>query len=181
MSRRALVSLAGILGIVLILGVVSYAPAEGPAQKSPQPDSAGAARAAVTATPSTSAVIDSFVAERDSLMKVVLAKIAGHEEEPSEKVFKNIKVMKDVPAGRLLRIMNVGFGRSLGVSCGHCHVVGEWEKEDKNRKQITREMMAMNRTINDEILPKIANLESKKPVVNCTTCHRGQRKPATNL
>jgi len=41
--------------------------------------------------------------------------------------------------------------------------------------------MAMSRAINDSLLTRIANLESKKPQVTCTTCHRGQTKPATSM
>ena len=35
--------------------------------------------------------------------------------------------------------------------------------------------------INSELLPKIKNLKSDHPGVNCTTCHRGAVKPALNL
>jgi hypothetical protein len=35
--------------------------------------------------------------------------------------------------------------------------------------------------INGEMLKNIKNLKSENPVVNCTTCHRGQVKPALNL
>jgi hypothetical protein len=131
--------------------------------------------------PATSAPVDSFVADRDSLMKDVLQKIAGRENAPAESVFKNVKVMKSVPAGQLLRIMNSGFGRSLGVNCSHCHVAGHWADEDKAPKQITRDMIAMVRTINDTLLVRIKNLKSEKPGVGCVTCHRGQVKPARQM
>lgn len=124
---------------------------------------------------------DSFAAERDSLMNVVLHSIAGKENVAAESVFKDIKVLKGVPAGRLPRIMNLGYGRSLGVRCAHCHVQDQWEKDDKPQKQIARDMADLSRTLNTELLPKIKNLKSEHPVVNCTTCHRGQVKPATNL
>jgi hypothetical protein len=42
-------------------------------------------------------------------------------------------------------------------------------------------MMAMVDTLNTVMLPRIKNLKSEHPTVNCTTCHRGSRKPATNL
>jgi hypothetical protein len=114
-------------------------------------------------------------------MNAVLRDIAGRENQPAESVFKNIKMMKTVPAGRLLRIMNIGFGRSLGVGCAHCHVVGEWDKEDKQQKQIARDMSAMVSTINGRLLRDIPNLKSDRPTVNCTTCHRGDVKPALDL
>lgn len=107
--------------------------------------------------------------------------IAGKENEPAEKVFKNIQLLKGVPAGRLLRVMELGYARSLGVTCTHCHVPGAWEKDDKPTKQIAREMAAMVSAINNQYLKQIKNLKSDNPVVNCTTCHRGQTKPALNL
>ena len=107
--------------------------------------------------------------------------IAGQENKPAGEVFKNIQMLKAMPAGRLLRVMELGYARSLGVNCTHCHVAGEWEKEDKPTKQITRDMFAMVAAINNEQLKKIKNLKSPDPVINCTTCHRGQTKPALNL
>jgi hypothetical protein len=107
--------------------------------------------------------------------------IKGRETEPAEKVFKNIQTLKGVPAGRLLGIMEMGFARSLGVGCAHCHSPGKWEAEDKAQKQIAREMWTMMGKINGEQLKNIKNLQSATPTVNCTTCHRGQIKPALNL
>lgn len=107
--------------------------------------------------------------------------IAGQENKPAEEVFKNIQILKGMPAGRLLRVMEMGYARSLGVNCTHCHVADGWEKEDKPTKQIAREMHAMVGVINSEQLKKIKNLKGPDSIINCTTCHRGQTKPALNL
>ena len=107
--------------------------------------------------------------------------ITGKENQAAEQVFKNIQLLKGMPAGRLLAVMEVGYSKSLGVNCTHCHVAGQWEKEDKPTKQITRDMSAMAKAINTEYLKGIKNLKSPNPVVNCTTCHRGQVKPALNM
>ena len=164
------------------------AAAEGPGQPPPgpggmppggPPPGPGAMRPG--GPPPAGAAIDSFVAERDSLMKDVLQRIAGRENAPAESVFKNIKVLKGVPAGRIPRIMNMGFGHSLGVRCAHCHVENHWADEDKPQKQIAREMMAMVDTITSVMLPRIKNLKSEHPRVSCSTCHRGSRVPATSF
>lgn len=107
--------------------------------------------------------------------------ITGKENLPAEQVFKNIQILKGIPAGRLLRIMELGYSRSLGVNCTHCHVIDQWDKDDKPTKPIAREMLKMVQTINNDLLKPIKNLKGPNPVVNCTTCHRGQIKPALNL
>ena len=108
-------------------------------------------------------------------------RIAGREDKSAAEVFKNIQLLKAMPAGRLLKVMELGYSKSLGVNCGHCHVVDEWEKDDKPTKQVAREMIKMAATINNDYLKKIKNLKSENPIINCTTCHRGQIKPALNL
>ncbi|MBA3850027.1 MAG: hypothetical protein C0502_08530 [Opitutus sp.] len=143
-----------------------------------QPDAPAVAPAAATAAKLSP---EEIVAEREKYVQEVLAAIKGREKEPAEAVFKNIQRFKGVPAGRLPMIMNMGFSRSLGVSCTHCHMPGEWDKEDKPQKQIAREMAAMADKISRELLPAIKNLDSKQPTVNCTTCHRGEVRPALDL
>jgi hypothetical protein len=124
---------------------------------------------------------DTTAAVRDRMAKEVLASIAGHETEPAGQVFKNIKSLNAVPASRLVAIMNNGYGRSLGVTCAHCHVVGQWASDAKPEKQIARDMIAMAATINTQLLANIKNLKGPQPIVNCTTCHRGSVKPALNM
>jgi hypothetical protein len=107
--------------------------------------------------------------------------IKGREQEPAGTVFKNIQTMKGRPAGQLLAVMQMGYARSLGVDCTHCHVPEKWESDEKPQKQIARDMSAMVAKINGESLKGIKNLKSETPTINCTTCHRGQVKPALNL
>ncbi len=110
----------------------------------------------------------------------LLVQISGRENEPSEKVFKNIQRFNGIEAARLLRAMN-SFSRALGVSCAHCHILNQWEKDEQPVKQVAREMITLTRTINNDLLKKIPNLKSQNPSVTCTTCHRGQLTPEVNL
>ena len=110
--------------------------------------------------------------------------IKGKENEPAPTVFKNIQTpfIKSIPAGRLLAVMEIAYARLLGVTCTHCHTPEKWESDEKPQKQIARDMAAMMARINSpELLRGIKNLKSETPTINCTTCHRGETKPALNL
>jgi hypothetical protein len=139
-----------------------------------------AAPSTASPAPQTASAAD-IAAERAFFAAEVKKAIAGKEKEPAETVFKNVQVMKGMPAERLLRAMEFGFGPALGVSCTHCHMPGKWESDEDPTKKIAREMMAMNRAINDQHLKKIEGLKGPNPAVSCTTCHRGQVKPATSM
>jgi hypothetical protein len=172
--RRILVGLAAVVFMVLaslsfIHSVDAQPPGGGPPGAGGRPPGGGP----------QAAPIDSFAAERDSLTRELLAKYKGREKAPAESVFKNIKILKGITVESLLGRMNRGYGRSLGVRCQHCHVLGHWEEEDKPTKQVARDMMIMTGRINDELLPAIKNIKSEKPGVNCGTCHRGTARPGT--
>jgi Photosynthetic reaction centre cytochrome C subunit len=110
----------------------------------------------------------------------VLASIKGKEKLPASQVFKNIKVLGDMPAGRLVSVMDLGYSRALGVNCTYCHVDGAFEADDIRAKRAAREMILFTRRINDE-LAKMPEIDNEEPTVNCTTCHRGYVKPALQM
>jgi len=120
---------------------------------------------------------DSFASERDSLMNDLLDHYKDRLNEPAENVFKNIKMMKGRTVDQVLHAMNWGFGRSLGTRCNHCHILGHWADEDKNTKQIARDMMTMVDKINNELLPAIKNIKSDHPGIGCSDCHHGVARP----
>jgi len=171
--------------IVPILGVLVVAAGCGSARKtetvSPSPAQSPTAAPQSASTAAAAPATDSITRERERYVAEVRQEIAGKETLPASQVFKNVKMLTDVPAARLLGIMNIGYGKSLGVSCTHCHTPGEWDKDDKTQKQTARDMSKMVATINNDLLKNIPNLKGPNAIVNCTTCHRGQVKPALNL
>jgi ketosteroid isomerase-like protein len=134
-----------------------------------------------TAARPASGTPDSILRRRDSLYQVALSAISGRENQRADSVFRNLRTMGRMPAGRLLAVMRDGYANSLGVDCTHCHVPGDFSSEENNRKQIARDMMAMVTRINTELLPAVPNLRGPQAIVNCSTCHRGQVKPALNV
>src|SRR5262245_16887549 len=170
-----IVSFLGVLG--LAAGCSSARKAESGSHSPGQNPNAAAPQSAAASAPAN----DPMTLERERYVAEVRQEIAGNENLPASQVFKNIKMLTDVPASRLLGIMNIGYGKSLGVSCTHCHTPGEWDKDDKTQKQTARDMSKMVATINNDLLKNIPNLKGPNAIVNCTTCHRGQVKPALNL
>ena len=116
----------------------------------------------------------------DRLAQQVLKSIAGHENEPAEQVFMDIRIesLKKVPAARFINIMNMGYAKALGVACTHCHVEKDFSSDEKRPKRAAREMAAMHRMINQQ-LAGMKELEdpADKRAINCSTCHRGSIDP----
>jgi hypothetical protein len=114
----------------------------------------------------------------DRTVKDVMARIAGHENDPAERVFKNVQWLKGVPAGTFLEIMNRGYSKALGVTCAHCHVETDFASDEKRQKKAAREMQVMHSNINDQ-LRKLQHLDidPDKRSINCAACHRGSIDP----
>ena len=171
--------------LVLLLAVsCSTTPAADTAAPppAPVPTATPAVAPAAAASAARAPIVNPNQDSNDSAEKMVLATIAGRENEPAEKVFHNIQMMKGMPAARLVRVMNVGYSRALGVSCLHCHASTDFASDAQRPKLAAREMMAMTRSINEQ-LKKVQNLDrtGDEPFVNCTTCHRGQIDPNAGL
>jgi hypothetical protein len=100
---------------------------------------------------------------------------AAADQKTAAEGFKNIQVLKTVPAEDLLPTMRYVSG-SLGVECDFCHVRENGqlapEKDDKKEKQTARDMMKMVITINQE------NFEGRQEV-SCNSCHNGHNRPQT--
>lgn len=90
------------------------------------------------------------------------AKTAGQE-------YKNIQVLKSIPAEQLVPTMQF-ISASLGVECDFCHVEREMDKDDKKTKKTAREMMTMMFALNKD------NFKGEREVT-CNTCHRGSIHP----
>jgi photosynthetic reaction center cytochrome c subunit len=91
----------------------------------------------------------------------------------AEDQFKNLKVLKGVPADQIFPAMQF-ITASLGVECEFCHVRGdkglEFEKDDKKTKVTARKMMEMMFAVNKD------NFEGHREVT-CYSCHRGAADP----
>ncbi len=99
---------------------------------------------------------------------------APPQEKTAEQEYKNIQVLKSMPASQLNDVMHL-FNGSLGVRCDFCHVRTdgkmEWDKDDKQAKKVARKMIQMTLDLNK-------NSFNNRPEVSCYTCHQGHEHPA---
>lgn len=68
---------------------------------------------------------------------------------------------------------------SLGVTCGFCHVRGNFASDNNPHKATARRMLEMTKTINQQFFPDYepADGESRLGRVTCFTCHQGNERP----
>jgi len=96
------------------------------------------------------------------------------QQQLSEQVFKNVMVLKKIPANEFMATM--GFiSASLGMTCTDCHALesaGNWEKyaDDTELKQTARKMMVMVTAINKTYF-------GGRREITCYSCHRGGDRP----
>jgi hypothetical protein len=83
--------------------------------------------------------------------------------------FKNIKVLKDLPADQLMPTMHE-FAVAIGGNCASCHEGGDFASDAKKMKLVTRDMILMTRKLNDTE-PVV------KKSVSCFMCHHGRPEP----
>ena len=93
------------------------------------------------------------------------------QELPDE--FQNLKILDpDISKDALKEIMT-GFTEQLGVKCTHCHVLGEYHKDDNKHKDAARKMINLVQYMREN-----AATYFKKDVepnqIACWTCHRGE-------
>ena len=109
--------------------------------------------------------------------------IQGLDDQPVEKVRKNIQVLKGLPESKLFSLMSF-ISTSLDVKCEYCHVKKEgkdprtgasdfwiFDSDEKPKKLVARRMMKMVLDINH------ANFDGET-FVTCYTCHRGNTNVA---
>ncbi|MGE3843624.1 MAG: photosynthetic reaction center cytochrome c subunit family protein [Vicinamibacterales bacterium] len=92
----------------------------------------------------------------------------------AEEVFKDIQVLRGIPADQFMGTMNV-FSAAVGKNCTDCHGLksaGNWANyaDDTPEKTTARRMVLMMQAINK------ANFGGRQ-VVTCYTCHRTNHSP----
>ena len=98
-------------------------------------------------------------------------------------------VIVDTPGVTVLRGLTVHefeaemqlMTQALGVSCGSCHVRGNFASDANPRKLAARRMIEMAKTLNAQFFADYKPLEGQSRLgrVSCFTCHQGDTRPKT--
>jgi hypothetical protein len=101
---------------------------------------------------------------------VVAAQERPRPQAPSaaEQEYKNIQVLKGLPANQLLGAMH-DMTTALGQECGFCHLE-DLASDAKPMKQVARRMITMTQNLNRDAF-------GGQTRVGCDTCHRGATLP----
>ena len=89
-----------------------------------------------------------------------------------------VKVLTGLLAPQFQEEMNF-ITQALGVTCGTCHVRGNFASDEKPEKLTARRMLEMTKGINNQFFPNHTPKagESVLGRVTCHTCHQGERTP----
>src|SRR5690242_12180011 len=97
------------------------------------------------------------------------AQAPSPEPQTAEQAFKNISALTGTPAAQLNQAMHL-MNAALNVTCEHCHIEGEFDKDTKAPKLMARMMIRMTRDLNERQF-------GGAQVITCFTCHQGNRTP----
>jgi len=117
-------------------------------------------------------------------LALVMLPEAARAQTPNPSIVDspNVKVLTGLTAQQFQEEMNF-IVQGLGVTCGTCHVRGNFASEEKPQKQTARKMLEMVKAINQANFPdyKPKDGESVLGRVTCYTCHRGETSPKTTV
>ena len=104
-------------------------------------------------------------------------KKADGPPKKAKEVYKNLKVLKEIPSDQLIPYMHA-YNTALGVGCNFCHVT-EGDKRDfvsdaKPMKQKAREMIVLVKDLNG----KYKTIDKR---ATCAMCHHGHAEPETSV
>ncbi len=148
-------------------GAAPAPPPEAPAQAAPR-----------RRVPPNPVVQDSI---RRATVDSILKTIAGRENEPAGKVFKNVKFLATMTAGEFLKTMDTNYGRGLGWTCSNCHAAGSFDADTRKNKRIARQMQVMTDRLNRNELTAVKELDAEYEKVSCVMCHRGTNEPKSTM
>jgi Photosynthetic reaction centre cytochrome C subunit len=110
----------------------------------------------------------------------LLCALTGEAEQPAAAIVDapTVTVLTGLTVPEFEAEMQV-MTQALGVTCGFCHVRGNFASDANPRKEVSRRMLTMTRTINRQFFPDYKPAEGEPRIgrVTCFTCHQGSEHP----
>lgn len=126
--------------------------------------------------------MSSFAFRRAALIVLIamtpLTAAAQQQPTPGKVDSPTVKVLTGLTVPQFEQEMQ-HMVQALGVSCGGCHVRGNFASDDNLRKIRARQMLEMTKTLNAQFFPNHTAPEGESVLgrVTCFTCHQGELKP----
>lgn len=174
-------TMAMTVGVVAVLSCSKPSPSPSPTS-APSPSANNAGPGAGGPARRIPPGRDSMAKLRAAYVTQIMQQIAGHENEPAERVFKNVQVLKGITAAQLVHKMDEDYGVALSWNCTNCHRLaaqGNFASDTATDKRRARFMQQMTNDLNQVQLPKLYPKDT--PHVDCVTCHRGYNEPPEKL
>lgn len=111
---------------------------------------------------------------------LVTAEVAAQQPAPGKVDSPTVKVLTGLTVPEFEQEMQ-HFVQAVGVSCGGCHVRGNFASDENARKVRARQMIEMTKALNQQFFPNHTRVEGESVLgrVTCFTCHQGELKPKT--
>jgi hypothetical protein len=101
---------------------------------------------------------------------VVAGRLAAQKPLPTP---KNLQVLPKDISPRELKATMESFADQLGVKCTFCHVLDEYDRDDKQHKKDARRMIKLVQDMRTNAARYFVD-EVKPERINCWLCHRGK-------
>jgi len=87
--------------------------------------------------------------------------------------FQNLQIFDPEISKDDLKAAMKGFTAALGVKCTYCHILDEYDKDDKEHKLVARKMIKLVGFMRQNA-DTYFKAETETELISCATCHRGE-------
>jgi len=87
--------------------------------------------------------------------------------------FQNLQIFpEDISKDQLKKAMK-GFTAALGVKCTYCHILDEYDKDEKEHKLVARKMIKLVDFMRQNADTYFKE-DTETELIACATCHHGE-------